>query len=327
MLKHLSLQLLAGETGGTAGADGAAAETGAADLSSRLAEMGVPRERLERRKAALDRKAQPVAQEAAPAEPEAEPSEEPAQEASEAPAAEAPENEQPKRLTWDEIKADPEYNQEIQKIVQNRLKASKGAEELAQKLQPALDVLGGYYGQDPGKLDVDALVRSIVDDDAYYEDRAVAEGKSVEDVRAAVAKARQDRDLEEQTRRQRFDNAWRQGEQLKQTIPDFDMSRELENPSFRAMVMGFGMPVEDAWYAVHHREREQQLRDQITKQASEDAAKIVQAGQKRPAENGSVPQGASVTQFNVRDPAYRAQIRAQVAAAAARGEKVYPPHF
>ena len=329
MLRLPSLQLLADETGVTAGAEAAPAQTGAADLSARLAEMGVPQDRIERRRAALGRKAQPAPVSVETEAPAQEPAAEETPEASEASAPET-ETEQPRRLTWDEIMADPEYNKAMQETVTKRLRSSKAGLDRLEKLQPIVDVLSSYYNldnSDPNNLDVDALVKAVVNDDNYYEDRAVAEGRSVDEVRQDAARARQQRDLEEQTRRQRFDAAWQQGEAFKQIIPDFDMSRELENASFRAMVMGFGMPVEDAWFAVHHREREQALREQITQQAAEDAAKAVAAGQKRPAENGAVPQGASVTQFDVRDKSYRDRIKREVELARARGEKVYPPSY
>ena len=328
MLRIPSLQLLADATGASADAGTADAGTGAADLSARLAEMGVPQDRIDRRRAALSRKAQPAAAPETEA-PVAEPSADAAPEAGEAPAAET-ETEQPKRLTWDEIMADPEYNKAMQETMQKRLRSSKAGLERLEKLGPVLDVLSNYYNidnTDPANLDVDALVKAVVNDDNYYEDRALAEGRTVDEVREESAKARQQRDLEEQTRRQRFDTAWQQGEAFKSIIPDFDMSRELENPGFRAMVMGFGMPVEDAWFAVHHREREQALREQITRQATEDAARAVAAGQKRPSENGAVPQGASTTEFNVRDKSYRDRIKREVELAKARGEKVYPPGY
>ena len=314
------LQYLADGDGGEGG-EAATGETatGAADLSSKLAELGVPQERLAKRKKQLDTKSAGYKQTEKKAENPAE-QEEPAK-------VEEKAEEAPKRLTWDEIMSDPEYNKSMQDTVNKRLKASKSAQENFNKLAPLMEVLGGYYGMDTSdmsKLDIDGLVQKVIDDNTYYEDRSVAEGKSVEEIKKEAAKARADRDLIEQNRRQRFMEARQQGEVLKQTVPDFDFGVELNNPRFAAMVMNYGMSVEDAYHAIHHAEREKAIKEQAAKTAAENAARSIQAGQARPTENGSTPQAASVSTVNYKDPQYRAALKQQIYAAAARGQKIYP---
>ncbi len=318
------LQYLADGDGGEGG-EAATGETatGAADLSSKLAEMGVPQERLAKRKKQLDAKSAGYKQ----TEKKAEEETPAAQEESAKVEEKAEEPDPPKRLTWDEIMADPEYNKSMQDTVNKRLKASKSAQENFNKLAPLMEVLGGYYGMDTSdmsKLDIDGLVQKVIDDNTYYEDRSVAEGKSVEEIKKEAAKARADRDLIEQNRRQRFMEARQQGEALKQVIPDFDFGVELQNPKFTAMVMNYGMSVEDAYHAIHHAEREKAIKEQAAKTAAENAARSIQAGQQRPAENGSTPQAASVSTVNYKDPQYRAALKQQIYAAAARGQKIYP---
>ena len=314
--------------GGDAGTDGTATgenAVGAADLSSRLAEMGVPQDKIERRKKQLDAKSAKATQTANTEEaPAAE--DNPQQE--EAPQAEAGDNVTPaKRLSWDEIMKDPEYNKAMQDTVNKRLKSAKASQDTVAKLVPALEVLASYYNMDASdlsKLDVDELVRKVVDDNTYYEDRAVASGQSVEEVKREVAKARADKDLIEENRRQKFFAAHQQGERLKQTVPTFDLLTELKNPKFEEMVIDHGVSVEDAYFAFHRAEIMQAIKDAAVKQATVNASRAIQAGAKRPAENGATPQAASVSTINYKDPQYRAALRQQIYAAAARGEKIYP---
>ena len=54
--------------------------------------------------------------------------------------------EMPKRLTWDEIMADPEYNEQAQKMMQKRLAKSKKAEQALKELTPALELMARKYG-------------------------------------------------------------------------------------------------------------------------------------------------------------------------------------
>ena len=80
--------------------------------------------------------------------------------------------EMPKRLTWDEIMADPEYNEQAQKMMQKRLAKSKKAEQALKDLTPALELMARKYGidaEDISKLDVQALNKAVTEDKAYYE--------------------------------------------------------------------------------------------------------------------------------------------------------------
>ena len=86
----------------------------------------------------------------------------------------------PTRMSWDEIMADPEYNKQMQAVVQSRLRSAKGAEETLGKLTPTLELLARQHNLDPANIDYDALAKAISDDNAYYEDKALEMGISVE---------------------------------------------------------------------------------------------------------------------------------------------------
>lgn len=335
--KLFNLQLFAdGGEGGSTGAaapagDGAVTasmgvETASAADSQRLRDLGVPENLVKRHEArnkkrgrAMPASAQQTATESVEVVPAAE---EPT-----APVAEEPTvqpSEAPKRLSWDEIMADPEYNKEMQKTISNRLKSSKAAESALGKIKPALEVLAGYYKMDASdldKLDVDALVKAVTEDRTYYEDRSIAEGRSVDEVMREAAQARKANDLREENLRKHFTGLREQEAVLRQTIPNFDLNLELQNPVFARMTApGSMLTLEQAYNAVHHKEIVAAAQERAHKEAVEAVSKSVQAGRTRPQEAGQNATAAPVPSINMQDKNYREQLKRQIRAAAANGQ-------
>lgn len=335
--KLFNLQLFAdGGEGGSSGAtatagDGAAAATtgvdtaGAAD-SQRLRDLGVPENLVQKHEARSKRRGRtmPASAQQTAAAPVAEA---PAAEEPPVPEAEEPtaaQSEAPKRLSWDEIMADPEYNKEMQKTISNRLKSSKAAEGTLGKIKPALEVLAGYYKMDASdleKLDVDALVKAVTEDRTYYEDRSIAEGRSVEEVMREAAQARKDRDVREETLRKHFTGLREQEAALRQTIPGFDLNLELQNPAFARMTApGSMLTLEQAYNAIHHKEIVAAAKERAHKEAVEAVSKSVQAGRTRPQEAGQSATAAPVPTVNMKDKNYREQLKRQIRALDALGQ-------
>ena len=345
--KWLNLQLFAGEgAGASAGGEGGgeAAATGentaVADAGQKLRELGVP-EHLIRRRAKYAAKAPETQAKNAEAEPKA--AEKSVQDA----AAENPtedvteknekteKTENPARMSWDEIMADPEYNRRMQAVVQSRLKSARGAEEALAKLTPALELLARKHNLDPANMDYDALTKAISDDDSYYEDRALEMGTSVE---TAKKIDRQERDtarqqraeelsLQEQKIRDHFTKLEDQAAEMKKVFPKFDLQTELKNPAFLRMTSpNVGISVRDAYYAVHHDEMQQAAMQATAKATEQKISDNIRAGQRRPDENGISRQAPSATTFNYQNasPEQRAAFKKDLRERWARGEKVYP---
>ena len=340
--KWFWLQLFAGEGGGagaSAGGEGGeggavAGVNGVAAEHQRLLELGVPEEKLrkraQRQAAKLPegavRNAPMNAQEQKPQEQVATAAENPTEEKA---------KESTTRMSWDEIKADPEYNKEIQAIVQARLKSAKGAEETLAKMAPALELLARKHGQDPANMDYDALAKAISDDDAYYEDKALEMGVTLEAAKRLDQQERDDarkkreeaRNLEEQKLRNHFMKLEQQGEALKKVFPTFDLRTELQNPVFARMTSpNVGVSVEDAYHAVHRKEIMAAGMQVTAQQTAKKISNAIQAGSRRPDENGTSGQSPSVTTFDYSKASrqQREALKAQIRAAAARGEKLYP---
>ena len=333
--KWLNLQLFAGEGAGDGGGEGAATGESAVDAGQqRLRELGVPEDKLRRRANRSAAKMPMGAQKAAP-QAQQQPT------AEQAAAAENPTEEKtdkPTRMSWEEIMADPEYNEEMQKTVRSRLKGAKGAEEALSKLTPALELLARKHGQDPAKMDYDALAKAISEDSAYYEDKALEMGVPVE---TAMKIDQQERDtarqqrIEQQTIQQQkiqkhFEGLQQQGEAMKAQFPNFDLQKELQNPAFLRMTApDVGISVQDAYFAVHRNEIMTAGMQVAAQKTAQKMSNSIQAGSRRPQENGTSGQAPSVTTFDYSkaSPEQRAAFKAHLRSEAAKGRKVYPGSF
>ena len=331
--KWLNLQLFAGEgTGGEGGGEGATTGDNAnADAGQRLRELGVPEDKI-RRRARYAAKA-PETQAKTEVEPKA--AEENVQDAAAENPTEENKTETPARMSWDEIMADPEYNRQMQAVVQSRLKSAKGAEEALAKVTPALELLARKYKLDPSNMDIDALTRAISDDDSYYEEKALQMGTSVETAKkidqqerdTARQKRQEAMTLEDQRIRNHFIGLENQAKEMQKIVPGFDLQTELKNPAFLRMTSpNVGISVRDAYYAVHHDEMQTAAMQATAKATAQKISNNIQAGQRRPDENGISGQAPSATTFayNKRSPEQREAFKKELRDKWARGEKVYP---
>lgn len=296
------LQLFAdgGGNGAASGGEGAAASgvtpadagqgTQERTLADVLRERGVPEDRLQRR--AYQRKVQtagtPAGQEqaqAAVAGQNAETNASPQQQEQKA-----------ERMSWEQIMADPEYNAKMQETVQKRVSKLKGADDAMKALSPALEMMAKRYGVDAN--DYSALSNAMLDDDAFYQQRALDMGVSVDvakrlDQAERLEQARQrDEELSEQERqiREHLAGLYQQAEALKQRFPDFDLDREMQNRDFVYMTQpGSGLSVEDAYFAIHR----QELMESAKQSAQRAMASTIASGQMRPNETGTKKAGSA----------------------------------
>ena len=328
--KWLNLQLFAGEGAGDGGGDGAAQGENNADAGhQRLLELGVPADKIRKNRAYKLNAPTPKAATGGQTK-----AQEPKQE--QAAAADNPTEENktdatPARMSWKDIMADPEYNREMQAVVQSRLRNAKGAEETLGKLTPALEVLARKHGQDPANIDYDALAKAISDDESYYEDKALEMGVSVETAKridqqerdTARQQREQQRTLEQQKFQQHIMKMEQQGEALKKVFPNFDLRTELQNPVFARMTSpNVGLSVEDAYYAVHRNEIQAAAMQVTAQKTAQKISNAIQSGSRRPNENGTSGQAPSVTTFDYRSmsPEQRKALKDRIRS----GEKIYP---
>ena len=334
----LNLQLFGGEgasgagTGGEGGGDGAQTGVNAtAAAEQRLRELGVPEEKIRKRasKATSTAPVQTAQTATAPTE----------KTNVETAATQTPTTEEtqdaPERMTWDEIMKDPEYNKEMQAVVRSRLKSEKSAEEALGKMTPAIELLARKYDLDPKNVDYEALAQKINDDDAYYEEKALEMGTSVEMAKKfdqmerdnERQRALQQRTIQEQKIQQHFVRLEQQAEAMKKVFPHFDLRTELQNPAFARMTSpNVGISVEDAYYAIHRNEIQTAAMQVTAQKTAEMISNAIQSGSRRPNESGASSQAPSVSTFNYAKASkqQREDFKRDLRARMARGEKVYP---
>ena len=329
-IKMLNLQLFAGEGAGKGGAEGAAGANTADAGQSRLLELGVPADKI--RKRAKNNPVQ-LPKGAVANAPQSE--QKSSEQAAAAQTTEETKSEAPSRMSWDEIMADPEYNKEMQAVVSARVKSAKVAEDNLAKLAPALEVLARKHNLNIDNMDYDALAKAINDDDSYYEDKALEMGVPLETAKKIDQKergtARQQREEARTIEQQRFvshiKSLEQQGEAMKAVFPNFDLRTELKNPAFARMTSpNVGVSVEDAYYAIHRKEIQAAAMQVTAQKTAVNLSNAIQAGSRRPVENGTSGQAASVTTFDYRNasPEQRTDLKRRIREAAARGEKLYP---
>lgn len=197
----------------------------------------------------------------------------------------------------DEYKA--EADEYIGNIVRDRLKGAKAQEALLGKAQATMERIAQRYNMDAsdlGSLDFDKLNAAIDGDEIYLNERAALNGVTV-DVQRQLDEGKRlkmtfERQQRENESRRAFDAIIQQAEQFKTVVPGFDLSRELQNPAFLQMVRppqmgGSGVSVEQAYFALHHKEMMGAGMQAAAQQAKQAAVSTIQAGKARPVENGA----------------------------------------
>ncbi|MBR4538428.1 MAG: hypothetical protein IKO52_06240 [Clostridia bacterium] len=153
---------------------------------------------------------------------------------------------------------------------------------------------GRATGKEERRADFQALIagpyrqefEEAVKRRVQYELERLQNGAREKDINARM-KGEQANAQREAALRQHFARLTKQGEELKQTFPDFDLMREMQNPAFvRMTAPGTGVSVKDAFYAVHGEDIQRESMQYAAIQAGRRIAASVQAGASRPVENG-----------------------------------------
>lgn len=310
------LQLFAeGEGSGEGAAETSESGVMADDADQRLRDMGVPEDKIRRTRAGRQRARQAVPAKEAPAPQAA------AADVADDGQPEAQEEEKPKRMTWDEIMEDPEYNRKMQETMQKRLKTAKAAEESLNALMPAIKKLAQEKGLDPDNVDYVSLGKMLTGE---YESKAMELGVPVETV---MQLEQQQRTIEQQRMDSHFQRLEREAEDLRKVFPNFSLQAEMANPAFAKLTHpNIGMSVEDAYYAVHRKELQVASMQVAAQKTAQQISNAIQSGTRRPVESGQSTQAPSVTTFDYSraTKAQRDEFKAKLRASWARGEKVYP---
>lgn len=181
------------------------------------------------------------------------------------------------------------YGRDVQRAIQDRFKNQKQTQDQLNQLEPMLKVLRDRAGVASNE----ELSKQILDDDSLYEDEANARGMTIPAYREFMAMKQKVQDaeqreahaFEEQQRREHFNKLLQQAEQLKQTYPEFDLMQEINNPAFLRMTSKeVGISVEDAYFAIHHKDLGPQMITYGMQRARQQMGQTIQAQRQRPVE-------------------------------------------
>lgn len=193
-----------------------------------------------------------------------------------------------------------DYKKKVNKIVRQRLKGTQqeldNATSTLDAMQPMLQILADKYKVDD-YTDIDAIIKSIENDNAMLEDEALERGMDVDTLRQIKSmerennrlKAEKQQSIEEQQRQEKFARIAQEGEELKNLYPNFDLDAEISNPETGEQfvkMLEFGFTVQNAFESLHLAELQNITNEAITAKAVEKVANNVKANQKRPSENG-----------------------------------------
>ena len=183
------------------------------------------------------------------------------------------------------------YGKDVQQAIQDRFKNQKDLQAAMDKLEPALKVLRERAGVESN----DELVDHIMDDDSIYEEEASEAGMTVEAYRNFLKfKEEHDQRLQAQAQQERaeflnkhYQKLAQQAEALRAQFPDINLDKELQNEQFMRLTgPDIGLSVEDAYFAVHHKDLGPQMMAYGMQRARNQMAQTIMVNGSRPREGG-----------------------------------------
>lgn len=231
---------------------------------------------------------------------------------------------------WEEVKkgefADF-YGRDVQNAIRDRFKNQSDTSEQLKALEPMLKVLRERAGVESN----DELVKHVMDDDSLYEEAASEAGMTVQAYRQFMQikqerdemEAREQESVRDAQLREHFMHLQQQAEGLKQTYPDFDLMKELQNKQFMQMTSPEGgVDVETAFFAIHHKELAPQMMAYGMERAKQQMGQTLQAQRKRPAEGAMRTQGQAAGEMHIDPRRLTKQERAEIKRQVRLGKRV-----
>lgn len=216
-----------------------------------------------------------------------------------------------------------EFSSEVQRIINQRFKQTKGLEEQVGQYQPIIDALMTKYGVEGG--DVAALTKAFNADRDNWSEAAEANGMTVEGYQQHLALQNQlqraldsSRQMREQMEARQQAERWAQeGANVAAKYPGFNLAQEMQNPEFCKMLQN-GVPMEHVYRVMHFDEILSGVAQSTAASTKAKMAANIKARGNRPAENAQSGQSG----FTVKDDVSKLskKDRAEIARRAAAGE-------
>ena len=239
------------------------------------------------------------------------------------------------KASFEELLKDPEYREEYNRrvadTVRGRLKNHQDAERRLETLGPVLEAVAGKYklqkGEN-GRYDDAAMAQAVRQDDSWLQEEAYERGLPVQTLRRmkelenSLQESQQRNQVYQQQaeRQEALRDLSNQAKALAGKFPGFNLEQELQDPEFQKDVFERGLSVEKAYTIRHLEEILSGGMQYAVQRTAEAASRTVQAGARRPTENGA---GGAVAAETAIDPAKMTpEQRKDIKARVYRGEKV-----
>lgn len=171
-----------------------------------------------------------------------------------------------------------QFAKKTQAIIDKRFKQTKELEAYKEKVSPLVERLMEQYGVSPGEED---KLAGFLDGKAAPPQPSAEEATRMDGLRGRIG-------------------SWiKQGEEMKEAFPDFDLRKEIrENKLFSQLLLG-GAPLRAAYETVHRDEILSGAMAYTAGKVREQVVKGIEAKGRRPIENGVSSEGAVVTSVDV----------------------------
>lgn len=215
-----------------------------------------------------------------------------------------------------------------EKIKENLAKRFRENEELRKKLDSANEILAELSERYNMNFEnIDELKRAVHADNGLFADEAQRQGLDVETYRYMKKLERENLGYKKQLEKSRQEaeaaeimRRWYENSQeLANSYPDFDMTREINNPKFIKLVQN-GIDLKTAYEVVHLADILNNEKESAASAARKDVEQEYISRENRPYENGLSAQSSALIKSNV--GSLTPTQRAELAKRAARGERI-----
>lgn len=201
------------------------------------------------------------------------------------------------------------FNQRVQRIVDKRFAKTKNLEQQLGKSNAVMQALSERYGVESS--DYEGLAEAIGMEQSQISDDS-EENQDNKDFQQSEPDSEDFQIMEQALETAQH---WQlQGEQLRESVPDFDIEQELSNPQFATMLQS-GIDVETAYRAIHMEEILGGAMQKTAQALAEKIARTRQQVSQRPVENGTSSHTGVITKTDVKEltPKDREEIARRVA--------------
>ncbi len=217
------------------------------------------------------------------------------------------------------------YEEKIKENLSKRFKENEALKAQLEDAKEILSALSGRYSIEPG--DMESLKNAVNADDELFEKEAEKQGLDVKNYRYLKNLERENEAYKKFFEKERLEKQaadtmkewYDMSETLAKEYPDFNISKEAENPKFIALIKA-GVDLKTAYEAIHYKDILDLAKEDAASKARKEATREFYSREARPEENGLSARSSAIIKTDVSK--LSAKDRAEIAKRVAKGEKI-----